>query len=133
MCIRDRHSLELRAPFLDYRIVELAFRMPADWKIDGRVTKVILKDLFGPQLPEKVMKQRKWGFALPMEYWLRKELRPALEEALADPCIQDAGIFCTKELKALAEEHWAGVRDRTEVLWRYLFFRRWWYKNIESK
>ena len=127
------HSLELRAPFLDYRIVEFAFRLPANWKIDNRVTKVILKDLFGRQLPAKVMKQRKWGFALPMEYWLRKELRPALEEALNDPCMREAGIFSTEDLKALAKEHWAGTRDRTEVLWRYLFFRRWWHKNINSR
>ena len=124
------HSLELRAPFLDYRIAELAYRLPANWKIDQRVTKVMLKNLFGTQLPKEVTAQRKWGFALPMEHWMRKELRPDLEEALEDPVMRSAGIFCDKELRSLAEEHWEGSRDRTEILWRYLFFRRWWYKNI---
>ena len=90
----------------------------------------MLKNIFGQRLPEEVTAQRKWGFALPMEHWLRKELRPDLEEALADPVMGAAGIFCRKELRSLAEEHWSGTRDRTEILWRYLFFRRWWYKKM---
>jgi len=124
------HSLELRAPFLDYRIAEFAYRLPANWKIDANITKLMLKNIFGPRLPKEVTAQRKWGFALPMEHWLRKELRPALEEALADPVIGSAGIFSNPELRSLAEEHWNGTRDRTEILWRYLFFRRWWYKKM---
>ena len=124
------HSLELRAPFLDHRIAEFAFRLPANWKIDQRVTKVMLKKLFGTRLPKEITEQRKWGFALPMEHWMRKELRPALEEALEDPVMRAAGIFCNNELQSLAKEHWEGRRDRTEILWRYLFFRRWWYKNM---
>ena len=124
------HSLELRAPFLDYRIAEFAYSLPANWKIDANITKLLLKNIFGKRLPKEVTAQRKWGFALPMEHWLRKELRPALEEALADPVMGAAGIFCDKELRSLAEEHWSGTRDRTEILWRYLFFRRWWYKKM---
>ena len=124
------HSLELRAPFLDYRIAEFAYHLPANWKIDQKITKIMLKNLFGQRLPKEVTAQRKWGFALPMEHWLRKDLRPALEEALEDPVMEAAGIFCNKELRSLANEHWDGSRDRTEVLWRYLFFRRWWYKNM---
>ena len=124
------HSLELRAPFLDYRIAEFAYRLPANWKIDANITKLMLKNIFGPRLPKEVTAQRKWGFALPMEHWLRKELRPALEEALNDPVIGSVGIFSNSELRSLAEEHWNGTRDRTEILWRYLFFRRWWYKKM---
>ena len=124
------HSLELRAPFLDYRIAEFAYRLPANWKIDANITKLMLKNIFGQRLPEEVTAQRKWGFALPMEHWLRKELRPALEEALEDPVIGAAGIFSNRELRSLADEHWSGTRDRTEILWRYLFFRRWWYKKM---
>ena len=125
------HSLELRAPFLDFRIAEFAYRLPANWKIDQRVTKVMLKNIFGTRLPKEVTSQRKWGFALPMEHWMRNELRPALEEALEDPVMRAEGIFCNKELQLLAKEHWEGRRDRSDILWRYLFFRRWWYKNIE--
>jgi asparagine synthase (glutamine-hydrolysing) len=126
------HSLELRAPFLDYRVVEFAARLPAEWKIQGDVTKVILKETFGNLLPEAVMKQRKWGFALPMEHWLRGELRPALEEAISDHLIAESGIFRLSEIRALADEHWSGARNRTEVLWRYLFFRRWWHKHRDQ-
>ncbi|REK22356.1 MAG: asparagine synthase (glutamine-hydrolyzing) [Planctomycetota bacterium] len=119
------HSLELRAPLLDYRVVELAAKMPASWKIRGGTTKWILKDLFADSLPEKVTAQRKWGFALPIEHWLRGELRGVLEDALADSTVVDSGIFNMAEARALAEEHFAGVRDRTSQLWNYLFFTRW--------
>ena len=126
------HSLELRAPFLDYRIVELAYRMPTSWKIDRQVTKVILKDLFASRLPSEVTEQRKWGFALPMEHWLRGELRPVLEDALEDPVMHASGIFQMHELKALANEHWASARDWTGILWRYLFFRQWWHAHVQG-
>ncbi len=127
------HSLELRAPFLDYRVVELAARLPSEWKIVGDMTKVILKETFGGQLPDAVMKQRKWGFSLPMEHWLRGELKPALQEALEDPTMLQAGIFRMQEIRDLANEHWSGVRDRTDILWRYLFFRRWWHSRCHNR
>lgn len=123
------HSLELRAPLLDYRIVELAAKLPYDRKIRGATTKWLLKELYADQLPSKVTEQRKWGFALPMEHWLRGQLRPVLEEALHDPVVVDAGIFNMTEVRALADEHWSETRDRTDVLWNYLFFTRWWQQH----
>ncbi len=123
------HSLELRAPMLDYRVVELAAKLPYTQKIQGATTKWLLKKLYADKLPSKVTEQRKWGFALPMEHWLRNELRPVLEEALHDPVVVDAGIFNMTEARALAHEHWSGARDRTSQLWNYLFFTRWWQQH----
>lgn len=127
------HSLELRAPLLDYRIVELAAKLPYTSKIRGSTTKWLLKELYGQQLPSEVTAQRKWGFALPMEHWLRGELRPVLEDALNDPVVVDAGIFNMTEVRALAHEHWSETRDRTPQLWNYLFFTRWWQQHHRRK
>ena len=127
------HSLELRAPFLDYRVVEFASRLPSEWKIRGDITKLILKETFGGELPDAVLKQRKWGFAMPMEHWLRGELKPALQEALEDPSMKQAGIFRMQEIHDLAKEHWSGARDRRDILWRYLFFRRWWHSHCHQR
>jgi asparagine synthase (glutamine-hydrolysing) len=127
------HSLELRAPFLDYRVVELAATWPAEWKINEGATKIVLKETFGDDLPPAVLKQRKWGFSLPIEHWLRQELRPVLEDALNDSQIESSGIFCMKEIRSLAHEHLSGARERTDVLWRYLFFTRWWHRCYASR
>ena len=121
------HSLELRAPFLDYRLVELAATMPSHWKIRGAHGKAILKDAFMADLPAEVLEPRKRGFSVPMGQWLRGELRSDLEDALGDRQIEQSGVFQMQEVRALAEEHFSGRRDRSSQLWRYLFFVRWWH------
>ena len=121
------HSLELRAPFLDFRLVELAARLPFDWKVRNGATKAILKDAFSDRLPAEVAVQRKQGFSLPMDEWLRGELRPLLEDAIDDSAVRAAGIFNMREIRLLADEHLSARRERSDLLWRYLFFVRWWH------
>lgn len=123
------HSLEVRAPLLDYRICELAARMPSRWKIDGGNTKQILKEAFAKELPPSVLSQRKRGFSMPLDRWLRKELRPQVEAALTDRSVREAGIFNPRELEAMAGEHFSGRRDRSDLLWRFLVFTRWWHEH----
>jgi asparagine synthase (glutamine-hydrolysing) len=120
------HSLELRGPFLDYRVLELAATLPSSWKIEGGETKVILKRAFSRDLPPAVLAPRKRGFSAPMAKWLRNDLRLALDEALHDSNLSDAGIFAESELKQLAGEHNQGIRSHKSLLWRYLVFYRWW-------
>jgi asparagine synthase (glutamine-hydrolysing) len=123
------HALEVRAPFLDYRVVELAARMPVSWKIEGGETKVILKQVFKDDLPPEVLKQRKRGFSLPLAEWFRNELRSIVEAILHDRGLIESNIFNTKEIQSLAAEHFLGIRDRKEVLWRLLFFTLWWRRQ----
>jgi asparagine synthase (glutamine-hydrolysing) len=123
------HSLEVRAPFLDYRVVELAASLPHDWKIRDGDTKVILKETFGPDLPPETLEQRKRGFSIPLCRWLREELRPMLEEAIEDPELDGSGILQMDQVRGFAREHLAGARDRSSQLWRFLFFARWWHLN----
>lgn len=127
------HSLEVRAPLLDYRVVELAASLPYDWKIAGGDTKVILKDAFRSDLPATVLEPRKRGFSMPLAKWLRGELRPTLEAALADRSLAESGLFNLTELRGLAQEHWSGARDRRGQLWRFLFFARWWHKHQATR
>ena len=123
------HSLEVRAPFLDYRVAELAARLPYDWKITGGDTKVILKEIFAEDLTPSVLQPRKRGFSMPLEHWLRHDLRPHLEEVLDDSALRQAGILDMKEARNWANEHWSGVRNRDGQLWRILVFSRWWKRR----
>jgi len=119
------HSLEVRAPFLDYRVIEFAAHIPSSWKIDGSDTKVILKRTFGLDLPPEVLRPRKRGFSVPLADWLRAELRPQLEEATEDPLIAESGMFQMPAVLRMVREHMAGVRNRAPQLWRFLCFGRW--------
>jgi asparagine synthase (glutamine-hydrolysing) len=120
------HALEVRAPFLDYRVVELAARMPYEWKISGKSSKAILKETFAADLPAEVLQPRKRGFSVPMRDWLRNELRPACEAALNDSELEQSGLFNFAEVRGLFSEHLSGARDRASLLWRFLFFQSWW-------
>ncbi len=118
------NSLEVRAPFLDYRIVELAARLPADWKIHGNETKHILKTAFAADLPPAVTVQRKHGFSIPLSHWLRTDLKESLEEAINDKEFVGE-YFQENALRRMADEHYAQKRDWSSALWRILVFFRW--------
>ena len=126
------HSLEVRSPFLDYRIFELASKLPHHLKINRGDTKVILKKAFAQDLPLEVLTPRKRGFSVPIAKWLRGELRPTLQDALHDPEVSESGVFHMPELHKLAHEHLSGRRDRAHLLWRYLFFARWWHQHARG-
>jgi asparagine synthase (glutamine-hydrolysing) len=119
------HSLEVRAPFLDFRLVELASRLPEQWKIGINGSKKILKEAFQKQLPAKILEQRKRGFSLPLANWLRGELRPQLEGMCTDPLLIESGIFRPKGVRKLVDEHLTGRRSRASQIWRLMFFLRW--------
>jgi len=123
------HSLELRSPFLDYRVIEFAAGLPMDWKINRRDTKVILKDTFANDLTPEVLSPRKRGFSIPLGEWFRNELRETLLETVHDPEIRDSGIFNNSEIEGLVNEHLSGARSRKSQLWRFLVFARWWKKR----
>lgn len=119
------HSLEIRSPFLDYRIIEFASGLPTDWKINRKDTKVILKDTFQEDLTPEVMNPRKRGFSIPLAEWFRNELRETLLETVHDSEIKDSGIFNISEIEGLVNEHLSGARSRKSQLWRFLVFARW--------
>jgi len=127
------HSLEVRGPLLDYRIIELAASLPAEWKIANGDWKVILKEAFARDLPDSVLKARKRGFSIPRERWLREDLRHVLDDAINDADIASCGIFNMRAVRGLYVEHMKGVRNRAAQLWRFLFFVRWWRRHMAER
>lgn len=119
------HSLEVRAPFLDYRLVEFAATLPAHLKIQGTNTKVILKEAFGGALPEVVLQQRKRGFSIPLARWLREDLRDLVEDAVSSRELNETGFFDPREIRSIWFEHKLKRRSRAAQLWRLLCFAHW--------
>ncbi len=87
------HSLEVRPPFLDHRVVEFAAQLPAELKISGRSTKRVLRELMRKKLPPAILQRPKEGLDIPAHEWLRGPLRPLLQDALSPESVGSAGIF----------------------------------------
>lgn len=95
-----QHSLELRTPFLDYRLVERAMRIPAHHKMRGRTGKLVLRDI-GERVVPVEAQRRKQGFSPPLGAWLRGELRDEVEQALDTDRVRSRGIFEPAAVKRL--------------------------------
>jgi asparagine synthase (glutamine-hydrolysing) len=118
-------SLELRTPFLDHRLVEFAAALPASQKVRGFQLKRVLKQAVSKWLPHKIVYRQKRGFSVPIAQWMRRELRPLMDELLAEERLQRQGVFNASFLRRLLEEHWSGRADHRKALWMLLSFQLW--------
>ncbi|GAA2629361.1 asparagine synthase (glutamine-hydrolyzing) [Streptomyces vastus] len=118
------HSLEARSPFLDHHLMEWAVGLPGRWKVDGQVTKALLKKAMGPWLPPELLSRPKAGFGVPLADWLRGELRPLAFDLLTDDTARSRGLFRPEEVRRLLHSHLDG-RDHSSRLWALLQFELW--------
>ena len=118
-------SLEARVPFLDHELVELAFRVPARLKVSGGETKALLKRVAARHVPRECVYRPKEGFSIPIKHWLKSELRPLLEELLADERIAADGVFAPAAVRRLKHEHLSGRANHSHVLWSLMVFQDW--------
>jgi asparagine synthase (glutamine-hydrolysing) len=118
-------SLEVRVPFLDHELVELAFSVPPEFKLSRGRTKPLLKQIAASQVPRECVYRAKEGFSIPMKHWLRAEFRPLLEELLDEKLIADGGVFRPEAIRRLMDEHQAAVANHSHILWSLLVFQDW--------
>ena len=119
------HGLECRQPFLDHRVVELAIAMPVEFKQRlGRGKRILLK-AFGDLLPRTVQRRKKMGFGIPLESWLRNELKQFTRDVLLDPVSLGRGYFRPGAVERLVDEHQAGLRNHSYRLWSLLVLELW--------
>ena len=118
-------SLELRSPMLDHEVVNMGLAMPAEWKVDRKAGKKILREAFGTMLPESVFKGPKRGFGVPLGRWLREGLRETMCQTLLDRGFLQRGIFKEKALAGLINDHLSGRDDHRHRLWALMVLARW--------
>jgi asparagine synthase (glutamine-hydrolysing) len=118
-------SLEGRLPFLDHRLVELAYQIPGKYKIRGISTKRILKDAVKHLLPPEVITKPKHGFAVPTDPWFRGELKKFVFETLMDERTQKRGYFNFPYIEKLYKLHRDGKEVYDTALWFLLNFELW--------
>jgi asparagine synthase (glutamine-hydrolysing) len=119
------HSLEVRAPLLDHRILEFGARLPSDLKIRSGRGKVLLRELASRRLPPAVTSAPKRGFSIPAAGWLRGELRPLAESLLLDGPRTFREVLDEQKVGAMWREHLAGSRDHNVFLWGLMMFELW--------
>ena len=126
------HSLEVRSPLLDYRILEFAARLPAHMKIQNNKGKILLRNLAEKRLPQEVLNMPKRGFSIPAAQWLRNELRPMAEEAISRKKSIIQQILNPDKLKNLWHEHQTGSRDHSIFLWSLMMLDLWEKKHLKG-
>ncbi len=119
------HALEVRAPFLDTRVVDLANHLPPSFKLRGLTRKYILKKLMEGKLPDDILYRKKQGFGTPIGSWLKGPLAPWMQEVLAPAELTKTGLFNPTYVERLVAEHLDGRRDNRKQLWTLLVFMLW--------
>jgi asparagine synthase (glutamine-hydrolysing) len=120
-----RNSLEVRVPFLDYRMVELAFSMPGNLKIHRGRTKYILKETFKDILPTILCNRPKAGFEVPISKWLKEDLNFLVKDYLCKERITEQGIFDFVLVEDLIQKHMSNRTDTSWILWNLIVFQHW--------
>jgi asparagine synthase (glutamine-hydrolysing) len=118
-------SLETRVPFLDHRVVELAWRLPIEMKIRGNIGKWALRQVLYQHVPRELIERPKAGFAIPVGQWLRGPLRDWAEELLDEARLQREGYLAPGPIRATWQQHLSGRYDWTPRLWAVLMFQAW--------
>jgi asparagine synthase (glutamine-hydrolysing) len=119
------HSVEVRPPFLDHRIVEFAATLPASLKIQGSRQKFILKELMQNKLPAAVLTRKKVGFDIPAHEWLRGPLRDLLTDTLKAGLADHPGLFQPKVVQSMLQAHVDRRANLGYHLWGLLILFLW--------
>jgi asparagine synthase (glutamine-hydrolysing) len=119
------NGLEVRPPFLDHKLLELAARIPSRFKIRRRETKWILKQTFGRQLPESAVSRRKQGFEMPVDAWLRGPLRDMFDASVLKSSARVSGLIHQDTARKLYSAHLAGSGRHGNELWALLVLAKW--------
>jgi asparagine synthase (glutamine-hydrolysing) len=118
------NSLELRSPLLDHQVIEWANSLPSKYKVAGRESKHILKDIARTLVPAELIDRPKMGFAIPRADWLRNELRQVTHDLLTDEVARSRGWFDQHEIHKILSEHQSG-QDRDSIIWPALCLELW--------
>lgn len=123
------HSLEIRPPFLDHRIVEFAASLPENFKVRGDSLKWILRELMRDKLPRTVLERPKEGFDIPTHRWFRGVLRPMMEDVVSDDAVRATGLFDAAFVRRIKNDHLARRANYGYPLWGllnlFLWMKRW--------
>lgn len=119
------HSLEVRVPFLDHKVVEFAATIPARYKLMGMTKKFVLLKAVDGMLPPSILNRRKQGFSIPLADWLRGPLRPLVNDLLHPLSAPEQGILQHKTVRKMLEDHQSGIVNNETPIWCLVILSLW--------
>jgi len=126
------HSLEVRVPFLDHKLVEFVATIPSQLKLKGWEKKhILIKSLEGI-LPDSILRRRKQGFSIPLGAWLRGPLRDLVYAHLSPSHLRDLGMFRENAIERILDEHAQGRKNHETQIWTLLTFMLWERSYMQS-
>ncbi len=117
------NGLEVRAPFLDHRLLEWGVNLPAGQKIAKGEKKAILKQAMEPLVPADLLYRPKQGFSVPIGPWFRGPLREKVRDELTGSLLGESGFVDMQSVEMLLNQHQGGYRDNSRILWLLLMFQ----------
>ncbi len=119
------NSLEVRSPFLDYRLMEFVLNLPQKFRLHHFTRKYILKKYAQQMIPKRIIHRYKKGFGVPVSLWIGRELKNFVLEILSEENINRQGLFHYPYIKRLLEEHFNRQVDNHKKIWTLLMFELW--------
>ena len=127
------YSVEVRSPFLDYRIIEFARSIPQKYRYSSRRRKKILRDILKKYIPEKLFHAPKKGFSVPIKEWSRDILKNVITKKLNKKNLRMIPGIKVDQFNRLMKKHFEGKIDFSLSIWRVYILILWFEKNITNK
>ena len=118
-------SLEVRSPFLDYKVIEFARTLPVDFRYQSGNKKRILKDLLYKYVPKEMMDRPKQGFAVPVEVWFRNELKDYVQDTLSVKNLQQIDNIDIPLIQNKIKQHITGASNHQYLIWNLIVLINW--------
>ena len=122
------HSLEVRVPLLDHRLIEFALNLSSSLKLRGNTGKYLLKQVLYDYAPEKLFNRPKWGFSIPLRVWLANELKYLIDKYLDASAIRECGLVHQEPVTQLVKDFLGGKDYLYNRIWTLIILHKW-YKE----
>lgn len=126
-------SVEVRVPLIDDDIVEYVAALPAEYKVQGMATKIILRKAVRGLIPDSVLTRPKAPFSAPIRSWLRGQLAPLVDDYLGPSRILERGLFSPEIVRGIITRHQSGIEDNSLRIWAMLTLEVWIQQFIENR
>ena len=123
------YGVEVRSPFLDYRVIEFARTLPISYRFHKGKRKRILRDILDEYIPKSVFDVPKKGFSIPLAEWMRNELKDDIKLHLSDEFLQSINGLNINRVKKFMRLHFTNKQDYSTYLWRIYVLSKWFKIN----
>lgn len=124
----EHNGVENRAPFFDHRLLNLALNLADNLKVNGTNKKYILKETFRNILPDGTLTFRKTGFGVPVDCWMKNELKEEMDQLISKDLIEQQGLFNYEFIRKVYDDHLNEKENYKGQLWNLYVFQKWYTK-----